>query len=648
MFPRFVAMRAFCSQALGRWLPALLVVLVGSSPAWAAPSAEQRQQVERAKLAIRAADRLIQSGRAVDAVEQVKKAQAEVAAFAASEPDADAKAFVGPVMKQLEGLYVLLELEGIEPPAMPKAEQKKQAMKNEPQPGEPTLGPRPEPPAAVPPGGVVSFSKQIAPLLVVKCGRCHVDEAKGKIRLSTYAALMKGSPTAGAIVTPGKGADSRIVEVIESGDMPRGGARVSPADLAMLIAWIDQGAKNDGPDENTPLRQLARAQMPDAPKAARATGKETVSFGLHIAPVLISQCFECHNNETDRGNLSMATFASLLRGGDGGPPILPGKPAESLLVQMITSEGEDRMPYRRPPLSADVIAKIKTWIAEGAKFDGETPDTSLARVAAFVLARNSNAEQLTEQRAKIAEQNWRLAIPDIQPKRRATKNFLVVGNVGEETLAKVGALAEAQAAKLGDVLPDAQGKPVAKGRVTLFVFANRFDYGEFGTMVEKRQLPRAWSGHWRYDLVDPYIAVAYSNDEADSLDTVLAHQILSIYLAGRGEGTAPRWLAEGAGRALAAKLDPRDPIVQQWDDALPTVFSRMNKADDFLMGKLSPQDADLASYSFAQFLLTSRSRFGKLLKALDAGAPFGAALQQAYGAPAPQLALGWGKWLSRK
>lgn len=631
-------MRAFCSPTLGRRLPALLLVLVGSSLAVAAPSAAQRQQLDRAKLAVRAAERLIQSGRAADAVEQVKKAQVEMAALAAGELDADAKRLVEPVMKRLKGIYVLLELEGIEPPAMPKPEKK--VMKGEkPKPGEPS---------PTPTGGAISFSKQIAPLLVAKCGRCHVDQAKGKISVSTYAALMKGSPTAGVIVSPGKGADSRIVEVIASGDMPRGGGKLSAADLAMLTKWIDQGANSDAPDENTPLRQLARAQMPDAPKVARATGKETVSFGLHIAPVLISQCFECHNNETDRGNLSMSTFARLLRGGDGGPPVLPGKPAESLLVQMITSEGEDRMPYRRPPLSADIIAKIKTWIAEGAKFDGETPDTPLARVAAFVLARNSTAEELTEQRVKIAEQNWRLAIPDIQPKRRATKNFLVVGNVGEETLAKVGALAEAQAAKLGDALPVARGKPVAKGRVTLFVFANRFDYGEFGTMIEKRQLPRAWNGHWRYDLVDPYIAIAYASDEADSLDTVLAHQILSIYIAGRGEGAAPRWLAEGAGRALAAKLDPRDPLVQQWDDALPTVFSRMRKADDFLMGKLAPQDADLASYSFAQFLLTSKPRFGKLLKTLDAGTPFDAALQQAYGAPSPQLALAWGKWLARK
>jgi hypothetical protein len=596
-------MRALCTETLGRWLPALLLVVVGSSLGVAAPSAEQRQQLDRAQLAVRAAERLLQSGRAADAVEQVKRAQVEMAALAAGELDAEAKAFVEPVLKRLKGIYVLLELEGIEPPAMPKPEKK--AMKNESKPGEPTLGPRPEP-SPTPASGPISFSKQIAPLLVAKCGRCHVDQAKGKISVSTYAALMKGSPTAGAIVTPGKGTDSRIVEVIESGDMPRGGGKLTAADLAMLTQWIDQGAKNDAPDENTPLRQLARAQLPDAPKVVRATGKETVSFGLHIAPVLISQCFECHNSETDRGNLSMSTFASLLRGGDGGPPILPGKPSESLLVQMITSEGEDRMPYRRPPLSADVIAKIKTWIAEGAKFDGETPDTPLARVAAFVLARNSTAEQLTEQRAKIAQQNWRLAIPDIQPKRRETKNFLVVGNVGEDALAKIGALAEAQAAKLGSVLPDAQGKPVAKGRVTLFVFANRFDYGEFGTMIEKRQLPRAWNGHWRYDLVDPYIAVAYSGDEADSLDTMLAHQILSMYLAGRGEGAAPRWLAEGAGRALAAQLEPRDPLVQQWDDALPTVFSRMRKADDFLMGKLAPQDADLASYSFAQFLLTSK------------------------------------------
>ena len=36
--------------------------------------------------------------------------------------------------------------------------------------------------------GAVSFTKQIAPFLVEKCGKCHVTAAKGTLSMATYAA----------------------------------------------------------------------------------------------------------------------------------------------------------------------------------------------------------------------------------------------------------------------------------------------------------------------------------------------------------------------------------------------------------------------------------------------------------------------------
>ena len=44
--------------------------------------------------------------------------------------------------------------------------------------------------------------------------------------MANYTALMRGNK-AGPVISAGKGKDSRIIEVIESGDMPRGGGRVS-------------------------------------------------------------------------------------------------------------------------------------------------------------------------------------------------------------------------------------------------------------------------------------------------------------------------------------------------------------------------------------------------------------------------------------
>lgn len=627
---------------LGRVVPAILILTVAAPWADAAPTHEQSQQLERARLAVRAAGRLINAGRTPDAIEQVKKAQAEVAALQSGTLDASTQRLVGVVLQQLGELYVLIELEGLPVPKMPEPKAKEPAAMAADE--GPSLGERPP----LPEGTGVSFSKDIAPMLVAKCGNCHVDEDRGRISMANYTALMAGSPDAGAIILPGKGTGSRIYEVIESGDMPRGGGTVTQEELALLVTWIEQGARNDAPSPNTSLRQLARAQAPAAPQVVQATGKETVSFGLDVAPILATQCSGCHGTDQPRAQFSVQNFERLLRGGDSGSPVVPGKGADSLLIKKLRGTAGDQMPLRRPPLSDDVIAKIETWINEGAKFDGETPTSPVSRVAAFVLARNSTPEQLTEQRQQYAAQNWRLAIPDAQAVQQQTKNFIALGNVGEATLAEVAKLAEDQAARLGSVLNELGGESIVPGRVTLFVFANRYDYAEVGTMLEKRQLPRSWSGHWRYDVVDPYIAILYSRESLDSLDTVLAHQVISMKLASQAQGNAPRWFTEGAGRALAAKLDPRDPLVAQWDEQLETALSQMSQPDDFLTGKLSPEDTDIISYSFAKFLLSSNPRFTKLVKALEAGTEFETAVQQAYGGAPAQLAAMWAKQLPRK
>jgi hypothetical protein len=110
-------------------------------------------------------------------------------------------------------------------------------------------------PAGSPAG--VSFSREIAPLLVRSCGGCHVGGKKGDFHVPTFAALMQSG-----MVQRGAGEASRIVEVIATGDMPRGGGKVAAEDLARLVRWIDAGAAYDGGDPALPLASLGRSQPP--------------------------------------------------------------------------------------------------------------------------------------------------------------------------------------------------------------------------------------------------------------------------------------------------------------------------------------------------------------------------------------------------
>lgn len=99
-----------------------------------------------------------------------------------------------------------------------------------------------------------------------------------------------------------------------------------------------------------------------------------VSFKSELAPILARRCLGCHNNRKTEGRYALHTFEQLLKPGDSGEqPIVPGKPSDSYFFQkLIESDESVRMPQEDDPLNAADIAAFKTWIEQGAKFDGQS------------------------------------------------------------------------------------------------------------------------------------------------------------------------------------------------------------------------------------------------------------------------------------
>src|SRR2546430_1776084 len=88
-------------------------------------------------------------------------------------------------------------------------------------------------------------------------------------------------------------------------------------------------------------------------------------FEKDIRPILKAHCFDCHGEgDKLRGGVDLRLRRLMLKGGDEGPVIVPGKPDKSLLFKMV-NEGE--MPKRGKKLTSEEIALIKRWIASGAK-----------------------------------------------------------------------------------------------------------------------------------------------------------------------------------------------------------------------------------------------------------------------------------------
>src|SRR5689334_6072225 len=94
-----------------------------------------------------------------------------------------------------------------------------------------------------------------------------------------------------------------------------------------------------------------------------------VDYSREIKPLLQATCVKCHGATSQKSDLKLDTAAAALKGGVSGPAIVPGKSAESILIQTVegTHDYVPKMPYKRPPLDAAQIALLKRWIDEGAK-----------------------------------------------------------------------------------------------------------------------------------------------------------------------------------------------------------------------------------------------------------------------------------------
>jgi mono/diheme cytochrome c family protein len=116
------------------------------------------------------------------------------------------------------------------------------------------------------------------------------------------------------------------------------------------------------------LFALSVGAMTESPSAASAPPQ--VSFTRDVKPILARRCFACHGPETSEGGLRLDDPASAVAELDSGlRAIVAGRPAESELLARVTSTDEAmRMPLEGEPLSAEEIATLKTWIADGAEW----------------------------------------------------------------------------------------------------------------------------------------------------------------------------------------------------------------------------------------------------------------------------------------
>src|SRR3954468_14208025 len=80
--------------------------------------------------------------------------------------------------------------------------------------------------------------------------------------------------------------------------------------------------------------------------AAAADPKGVEFFEKRVRPILVERCYECHGEKKHKGGLRLDSAAAVLKGGDSGPALVPGKPEESRIIKGISWSDPD---FQMPP-----------------------------------------------------------------------------------------------------------------------------------------------------------------------------------------------------------------------------------------------------------------------------------------------------------
>jgi len=84
--------------------------------------------------------------------------------------------------------------------------------------------------------------------------------------------------------------------------------------------------------------------------------------------LLKTQCMSCHNEDKQKGGLSLETRDLALKGGENGSALKAGDAAHSALITSLTDSGDAHMPPKKQ-MPEKQINLLKAWVNAGAAWD---------------------------------------------------------------------------------------------------------------------------------------------------------------------------------------------------------------------------------------------------------------------------------------
>lgn len=155
-----------------------------------------------------------------------------------------------------------------------------------------------------------------------------------------------------------------------------------------LVAIFDSALSEQEVKQN-----FAAGSKPSPPKPPSLASVSASLFNHDVAPLFAKHCLECHDSAIKKGELDLSRRTAALAGGESGEVIVPGKSADSLLWQSVSS---DEMPKDRAPLSKDEKAALKRWLDSGAVY-------SVDRIDPVIYLHGGGSSDVWVQRLTVTE-----------------------------------------------------------------------------------------------------------------------------------------------------------------------------------------------------------------------------------------------------
>jgi len=106
-------------------------------------------------------------------------------------------------------------------------------------------------------------------------------------------------------------------------------------------------------------------------------------FETKIRPLLAERCYACHSAKAEKlqAGLHLDRRDTMLEGGDSGPAIVPGQPAESLLIKAVRYQEYEMPPDRK--LADAEIGLLTKWVEMGAPWPDAEPSAAASRETGY-------------------------------------------------------------------------------------------------------------------------------------------------------------------------------------------------------------------------------------------------------------------------